>query len=603
MMLTETLTENPVERDADVSRTEDPLSDLEDGSPGILDAWFERNVWLLTHPRSAVGSFALLTCVLVLCVPSAVAAFLLMPALTVLVYTLSRQAERHFRELRERELASALRNLSKGSYIGLPYDDELTRAFEQATAEAERRVRSTLGESARQLDIVQQEAEDVYVELEKEHETSSGALLALEKEKTEWLEEQSRSEEELQRLRSALEEFQARSREEEERWDSSRETLQSTRERLESELEGIQQAFEQFKTEHVEGRREADSEWERMRSELEREIEELRDRHGQSERTLESERLTGQQVREQLEKRLLGLQRRHDDERALWEHLQEKLEGTHHEVHHRTSELERELDEVGSELKKSAARESVLHEDRERLRKLTESVGGEQLRFFDSVSGQLRAPLHLARKLLDDLARHSTWEKAEETIAEIRGNLKRLRRLVEQVVDLCKLESSHWKAVYVEVNVRRLVARCVGEFHERTTKKGIEVSSDLEIDLPSLETDERLLSRAVEELLSNAVRYTPKGGKIWVVARVDGNDVEITVKDSGRGILPEDQDRIFRPFEKAGAEPRFRTSDIGAGLGLTLVRRYLELMNGSVELVSEPHAGSTFKLRVPRGVL
>jgi signal transduction histidine kinase len=125
----------------------------------------------------------------------------------------------------------------------------------------------------------------------------------------------------------------------------------------------------------------------------------------------------------------------------------------------------------------------------------------------------------------------------------------------------------------------------------QTPKIVIEVARDL----PEIETDLAKFKQVLFNLLSNAVKFTPGGGKVTLATRVADEQLVIAVRDTGIGISPEDQEKIFEEFYQVGAS---RTQE-GTGLGLALTRRLVELHHGRLDVESEPGAGSTFTVTLP----
>ena len=132
---------------------------------------------------------------------------------------------------------------------------------------------------------------------------------------------------------------------------------------------------------------------------------------------------------------------------------------------------------------------------------------------------------------------------------------------------------------------------------ERAQRGGVALRLEADPELRSIEGDERKLKQVVLNLLSNAVRFTPRGGAVGVVAkRVDGA-VEIAVTDTGVGIAAADQEAIFEAFRQAGSDVIRKRE--GTGLGLALVRRFVELHGGTIRVRSAPGRGSTFTVTLP----
>jgi signal transduction histidine kinase len=132
---------------------------------------------------------------------------------------------------------------------------------------------------------------------------------------------------------------------------------------------------------------------------------------------------------------------------------------------------------------------------------------------------------------------------------------------------------------------------------ERARAKGVSLSLEVDQDAEEIEADARKLRQVVFNLLANAVRFTPSGGAVAVTARRAPGQVEIAVADTGVGIAPADQERVFGEFEQAGP-PGERQG--GTGLGLALARRLVELHGGRILLESAPGRGSTFTVVLPQ---
>ena len=131
---------------------------------------------------------------------------------------------------------------------------------------------------------------------------------------------------------------------------------------------------------------------------------------------------------------------------------------------------------------------------------------------------------------------------------------------------------------------------------ERARNQELELSLDCPSDIGAVAADERRLKQALFNLVSNALKFTPSGGTVTLRARREPDGVALAVSDTGVGVAPEDQRRIFEKFERgSGREAR----QAGAGLGLALVKSFIELHGGSVELKSRPGAGTTVTCRIP----
>jgi two-component system, NarL family, sensor histidine kinase BarA len=146
------------------------------------------------------------------------------------------------------------------------------------------------------------------------------------------------------------------------------------------------------------------------------------------------------------------------------------------------------------------------------------------------------------------------------------------------------------------VNPANVCEHAVAIFRPQAEKKNIDLNVIVDPDGPSVRQDAGKLHQVLTNLISNAVKFTPEGGRVTIKAAADGNDLVITVSDTGVGISPEEQDLIFEKFRQA-ANPMTREQG-GTGLGLSIVRELAKLLRGDVTLHSELGRGSTFTVRV-----
>jgi signal transduction histidine kinase len=131
---------------------------------------------------------------------------------------------------------------------------------------------------------------------------------------------------------------------------------------------------------------------------------------------------------------------------------------------------------------------------------------------------------------------------------------------------------------------------------ERAVRRGITVGRTVDERLGSIRADERKVKQVLLNLLSNALKFTPEGGKIDVRAAVNDGVVEISVSDTGVGIAPEDQEAVFEEFRQVGTEAR---KVEGTGLGLAISRKFIELHGGKIWVTSQIGSGSTFAFTLP----
>jgi signal transduction histidine kinase len=214
--------------------------------------------------------------------------------------------------------------------------------------------------------------------------------------------------------------------------------------------------------------------------------------------------------------------------------------------------------------------------------------------FLMSVSHELRTPLTAIRGHVAAL-REGVFEDEElrdESLAVVAQETARLERLVGDVLDLAKLDARRFTVLHEEVDMARLCSQAYTAFAEEARGRSIDFTQDIRAE-PVILTDGDRVLQIISNLLANALRWTPEGGRIELtLGAVDGS-VTVDVEDSGPGITPEERERIFRPF--------WSRDGGGTGLGLAIASELAIALGGGIELESEPGAGSTFRLVLPAG--
>jgi signal transduction histidine kinase len=214
--------------------------------------------------------------------------------------------------------------------------------------------------------------------------------------------------------------------------------------------------------------------------------------------------------------------------------------------------------------------------------------------FLMSVSHELRTPLTAIRGHVSAL-REGVFEDADaraSSLEVIGEEALRLERLVGDVLDLAKLDARRFAVLRDEVDMRRLCERAYATFGEEARRRAIDYRSDLRDDAVIVTDGDRVL-QIISNLLSNAFRWTPEGGRIELALDRPNGDVRVTVADSGPGITDEERERIFRPF--------WSRDGGGTGLGLTIARELALALGGRIDLESRPGTGSRFELVLPAG--
>jgi PAS domain S-box-containing protein len=183
-------------------------------------------------------------------------------------------------------------------------------------------------------------------------------------------------------------------------------------------------------------------------------------------------------------------------------------------------------------------------------------------------------------------------------IEHIHGSATHLNQLVEEILDLSKIEAGKQDLNEANVVVADLLRNCLALVNEQARKAEIRVEESFDVALPPLFVDGRMIKQVVINLLSNAIKFTAKGGLVKLQAFVtDNNEVAIKVSDTGIGISREDYEKVFTVFGQA--ENIFTRSHEGSGLGLPISRRLVELHGGTFELDSELGKGTVVSITFP----
>jgi PAS domain S-box-containing protein len=237
----------------------------------------------------------------------------------------------------------------------------------------------------------------------------------------------------------------------------------------------------------------------------------------------------------------------------------------------------------------------------EHARATAEAASRAKSEFVAHMSHELRTPLNHIIGFTELVARKQVGELNDAQVDYLNDALasgRHLLSLINEVLDLARVESGRETLAPVDVDITAVVAASLTVISQQAAESGVRTASELEPDIPRLRADERKLRQVLYNLLANAVKFTGRGGTVVVRARSAAVGVRIEVADTGVGIEPVDLERIFRPFEQAHASGSGRAR--GTGLGLPIARRLVEIHGGRLWAESGgPGAGSTFVVELP----
>jgi signal transduction histidine kinase len=232
-------------------------------------------------------------------------------------------------------------------------------------------------------------------------------------------------------------------------------------------------------------------------------------------------------------------------------------------------------------------------------RELT-AASGHKSEFLANMSHELRTPLNAVigfSEVLEQRMVGELNEKQIEYVRDISSSGKHLLDLVNEILDLSKVEAGRMELELSEFTLAETIHGALAFVRERAARHGIEIASDIAPDLGTVTADERKIRQVLLNLLSNAVKFTPDNGWIGITAHRADSEVRMSVKDTGIGIAPEDQAKVFEEIQQVGTSSD--RSREGTGLGLTLAKRFVELHGGRIWIESELTKGTTFTFELP----
>ena len=240
-----------------------------------------------------------------------------------------------------------------------------------------------------------------------------------------------------------------------------------------------------------------------------------------------------------------------------------------------------------------------LYRQLERQSAALEVASRHKSEFLASMSHELRTPLNaiigFSEVLLERMFGELN-ERQDDYLRDIWSSGKHLLELLNDILDLSKIEAGQMVLNRSEFAVRDCLEYCLSMVRERALKEGIILSLEVDPEVGMLDADRLRVRQVVLNLLSNAVKFTPAGGRVSVRAAIRDQDLVVEVVDTGPGVAVEDRERIFDSFQQGARHPE---QTEGTGLGLTLSKRILELHGGTIWVDSETGQGSTFGFTLP----
>jgi len=225
--------------------------------------------------------------------------------------------------------------------------------------------------------------------------------------------------------------------------------------------------------------------------------------------------------------------------------------------------------------------------------------------FLANISHDLRTPLTAVvthAEMLRDGILGALGEKQAESVAGIITGSRKLLEMVDEILTYARGDANQLTLSGSEFSVEGVIEQVCAWSEPLVAKKGHALTVDIEPGLPALHADRDKVAHILNNLLGNAIDFTPPGGRVWIAARAGpkttrGASVEIEVGDTGIGIAPEHHELVFREFAQVDASPS--RPHHGTGLGLAIARKFVELHDGSIWIDSKLGEGSRFLFTLP----
>jgi two-component system phosphate regulon sensor histidine kinase PhoR len=219
--------------------------------------------------------------------------------------------------------------------------------------------------------------------------------------------------------------------------------------------------------------------------------------------------------------------------------------------------------------------------------------------FVANVSHELRTPISSIKGYAETLLEGALEDKdnAKEFISIIYQDSNRLASLINDLLDLSKIESGKMKMNFVPLDPVSVIKRAVTVIENQAKAKSISIKLDIPVDMPKIKADETRFSQVMINLLDNAIKYSSEGGLVTISAKVNDTALQIDISDTGIGISEKDLSRIFERFYRVD---KARSRELGGtGLGLSIVKHIVSAHGGQVWVKSELGKGSTFSFTIP----
>lgn len=278
---------------------------------------------------------------------------------------------------------------------------------------------------------------------------------------------------------------------------------------------------------------------------------------------------------------------------VLFWFISQRIHELNKEINQRR-EMESEVNRYAEELEQKVAQLDAANRQLQEIDKIKDT-------FLSTVSHEFRTPLASIKAYVDILLTYDNDEEIQrEFLTTVNSETDRLTRLINDFLDLSKIEAGHIQWSTEPVEIKQVIQSAVEATEALASSTDLKLISAVDPDLPPVLSDRDRCIQVVTNLISNAIKFAPEGGNIYINATnsVESNDmVQISVTDTGMGIPVEEQERIFQKFTQVG--DGLKDKPPGTGLGLAICQKIIEYYDGRIWVESEPNQGSTFCFTLP----
>ena len=229
------------------------------------------------------------------------------------------------------------------------------------------------------------------------------------------------------------------------------------------------------------------------------------------------------------------------------------------------------------------------------------ALAQQQMYFVSAVSHELRTPLAVIYSLSENLADGvvTSPPKTKQYGATIKKESRRLKEMVEQILEFAAVQADAKTYNVSQLDVEAIIEKALASASLIIQESGAQIEKEIPPDLPPISGDAAAMERALQNLISNAIKYGGENRKVKLKAELgsEKDEVQITVEDQGMGIASDDLSHVFEPFYRGREATAAQIN--GNGLGLSLVKRIVEAQRGKVTVKSAPGHGSSFTIHMP----